>query len=56
MSTNVTRPKKSIESTEKAQNKEGLTVNIAYNEIKKLKKLLKTEPKSLWKYLQKKEN
>ncbi len=54
--TNTNRTKKSIDSTAKTQKKEGLSVNIEYIEIKKLKKLLKTEPKSLWKYLQKKEN
>lgn len=56
MNTNVNSPKTTIESAKEALKKQGLPVNIAHQEIKKLKKVLKSQPKSLWKYLQNKEN
>ena len=56
MTINANRPKTPIESLEKSLKSQGSTVNIAYLEIKKLKKVLKSEPKSLWKYLQKRES
>lgn len=44
------------EYSSETQKKGNTSLNITHVEIKKLKKLLKTEPKSLWKYLLKKEN